>query len=219
MGLDTTAIKSLIGGVGADTVLECVGTGDSMRQAGQSTRPRGCVLMPHDLTLHGIKMLFSHVVLRGGTAPVRRFLLGADQARLDNTGHSREGLRSRPPAGAITALIEPRAHLALFLDTANLLHSTPRMVIRASRNRLDTTGPHPAARGPCGPLIRPWRTLRNPWNLRWLTGTCRRYPRDARSPAVGVSGVRPSLCFCSGRRGGPAEGCTGRAPLRGALPT
>lgn len=66
--------------MGADTVLECVETGDLMRQAGQSTRPRGCVGMPHDLTLHDTEMLFSHVALRGETALVRRLLLGADRA-------------------------------------------------------------------------------------------------------------------------------------------
>ncbi len=52
-------IKDLTKGVGADAVLECVGTQESMMQAIRST---------------GEEMFFSHVHLHGGPAPVRRFL-------------------------------------------------------------------------------------------------------------------------------------------------
>ncbi|WP_121715354.1 zinc-dependent alcohol dehydrogenase family protein [Streptomyces sp. E5N91] len=70
-------IKELTGGIGADSVLECVGTGESMRQALHSARPGGnvgFVGVPHDVAVDGQELFFSHVGLRGGPAPVRRYL-------------------------------------------------------------------------------------------------------------------------------------------------
>ena len=70
-------IKDLTDGVGADAVLECVGTGEAMLQALRSTRPGGVVGyvgVPHGVELPVGEMFFSHVGLRGGPAPVRRFL-------------------------------------------------------------------------------------------------------------------------------------------------
>ncbi|MFF3371374.1 zinc-dependent alcohol dehydrogenase family protein [Streptomyces sp. NPDC002680] len=70
-------IKELTGGIGADSVLECVGTQESMRQAVHATRPGGnvgFVGVPHDVAIDGQELFFSHVALRGGPAPVRRFL-------------------------------------------------------------------------------------------------------------------------------------------------
>jgi len=70
-------IKELTNGVGADSVLECVGTKQSMAQALHSTRPGGnvgFVGVPHDVTLDGQELFFSHVGLRGGPAPVRGYL-------------------------------------------------------------------------------------------------------------------------------------------------
>ena len=70
-------IKDLTKGVGADSVLECVGTQESMMQAIQSTRPGGYVSyvgVPHGVELDGQQLFFSHVHLHGGPAPVRRFL-------------------------------------------------------------------------------------------------------------------------------------------------
>jgi threonine dehydrogenase-like Zn-dependent dehydrogenase len=70
-------IKDLTGGIGADAVLECVGTAESMQQALRATRPGGnvgFVGVPHDVRLAGEELFFSHVGLRGGPAPVRRFL-------------------------------------------------------------------------------------------------------------------------------------------------
>ncbi|MBC2874266.1 MULTISPECIES: zinc-dependent alcohol dehydrogenase family protein [Streptomyces] len=70
-------IKGLTGGVGADAVLECVGTAESMRQAIRSTRPGGnaaFVGVPHGVQIDGRELFDSHVALRGGPAPVRRFL-------------------------------------------------------------------------------------------------------------------------------------------------
>src|SRR5207245_9549783 len=70
-------IKDLTKGVGADAVLECVGTQESMMQAIRSTRPGGYtsyVGVPHGVELQGEELFFSHVHLHCGPAPVRRFL-------------------------------------------------------------------------------------------------------------------------------------------------
>ena len=72
-----TRIKDLTKGIGADSVLECVGTQESMMQAIQSTRPGGhigYVGVPHGVSLHGEQLFYSHVHLHGGPAPVRRYL-------------------------------------------------------------------------------------------------------------------------------------------------
>jgi threonine dehydrogenase-like Zn-dependent dehydrogenase len=70
-------IKELTNDIGADAVLECVGTQESMMQAIRSTRPGGSVGyvgVPHGVELNGEKLFFTHVHLHGGPAPVRRFL-------------------------------------------------------------------------------------------------------------------------------------------------
>ena len=70
-------IKELTYGIGADAVLECVGTQKSMMQAISSTRPGGSVGyvgVPHGVELNGEGLFFTHVHLHGGPAPVRRFL-------------------------------------------------------------------------------------------------------------------------------------------------
>ncbi|HKT24527.1 MAG TPA: zinc-dependent alcohol dehydrogenase family protein [Terriglobales bacterium] len=72
-----TRIKELTKGIGADSVLECVGTQESMMQAIQSTRPGGhigYVGVPHGVSLDGEQLFYSHVHLHGGPAPVRRYL-------------------------------------------------------------------------------------------------------------------------------------------------
>ncbi|MDP5181601.1 zinc-binding dehydrogenase [Blastococcus sp. BMG 814] len=70
-------VRDLTEGVGADAVLECVGTDEAMGQAVRSTRAGGgvgFVGVPHGVSLTG-RQLFSTVVrLHGGPAPVRRFL-------------------------------------------------------------------------------------------------------------------------------------------------
>jgi threonine dehydrogenase-like Zn-dependent dehydrogenase len=64
-------------GIGADSVLECVGTQESMMQAIRSARRGGYVSyvgVPHGVELDGEELFFSHVHLHGGPAPVRRYL-------------------------------------------------------------------------------------------------------------------------------------------------
>jgi threonine dehydrogenase-like Zn-dependent dehydrogenase len=70
-------IKDLTNGIGADAVLECVGTQESIQQAIQSARKGGYVSyvgVPHGVELNGEKLFRAHVHLHGGLAPVRRFL-------------------------------------------------------------------------------------------------------------------------------------------------
>ena len=70
-------IKELTGGLGAHSVIEAVGTQESMMQAIRSTRPGGhvgYVGVAHGVELPGEELFFSHVHLHGGPAPVRRFL-------------------------------------------------------------------------------------------------------------------------------------------------
>jgi threonine dehydrogenase-like Zn-dependent dehydrogenase len=70
-------IMELTNGIGADSVLECVGTQESMMQAIESTRPGGAigyVGLPHGVTIDAQELFHTHVRLHGGPAPVRRFL-------------------------------------------------------------------------------------------------------------------------------------------------
>jgi threonine dehydrogenase-like Zn-dependent dehydrogenase len=70
-------IMELTKGVGADSVLECVGTQEAMMQAIHSARTGGSVGyvgVPHGVTLDGEELFFEHVHLMGGPAPVRRYL-------------------------------------------------------------------------------------------------------------------------------------------------
>ncbi|MEQ4500681.1 zinc-binding dehydrogenase, partial [Nocardioides kribbensis] len=70
-------VMEITGGVGADAVLECVGTDQAMRTAFTVARPGstvGFVGVPHGVELP-IRRMFSHNVgLAGGMAPVRRYL-------------------------------------------------------------------------------------------------------------------------------------------------
>jgi threonine dehydrogenase-like Zn-dependent dehydrogenase len=70
-------IKQLTGGLGAHSVVEAVGTQESMLQAIGATRPGGhvgYVGVAHGVELPGEELFFSQVHLHGGPAPVRRFL-------------------------------------------------------------------------------------------------------------------------------------------------
>jgi threonine dehydrogenase-like Zn-dependent dehydrogenase len=70
-------IKELTNGYGAHSVIEAVGTQESMMQSIRATRPGGhvgYVGVAHDVALPGDELFFSGVHLHGGPAPVRRFL-------------------------------------------------------------------------------------------------------------------------------------------------
>lgn len=70
-------ILELTDRVGADAVMECVGTETSMKQAIYAARPGGAigfVGVPHGVTIDGQELFFAQRQLLGGPAPVRRFL-------------------------------------------------------------------------------------------------------------------------------------------------
>ncbi len=70
-------VLELTDGIGADAVLECVGTQDSVVQALRSARPGGMVGwvgVPHVTELPQRHMFWRNVGLRGGPAPVRAYL-------------------------------------------------------------------------------------------------------------------------------------------------
>ena len=72
-----TAVRELTAGVGADAVLECVGTGEAMVTAVESARAGarvGYVGVPHGVELPIRTMFSNNVAVAGGIAPVRKYL-------------------------------------------------------------------------------------------------------------------------------------------------
>src|SRR5581483_3244318 len=116
-------IKEMTKGIGADSVLECVGTQESMMQAINSTRPGGYVSyvgVPHNIALDCEQVFFAHVHLHGGPAPVRRYLPKLIKLVLDgkiNPGkvfdltlpldRVAEGYRAMDERRAIKTLLQP----------------------------------------------------------------------------------------------------------------
>ena len=116
-------IKDLTKGIGADSVLECVGTQESMMQAIRCTRPGGYVGyvgVPHGVELKGEELFYSHVHLHGGPAPVRRYLPKLIDLVLNGTidpgkvfdlmlplAQVAEGYRAMDERRAIKALLQP----------------------------------------------------------------------------------------------------------------
>lgn len=109
-------IMELTDGIGADAVLECVGTGESMTQAFGCARPGatvGFVGVPHGVEVPIRDMFGRNVHLAGGVAPVRHYL---EQLRDDVlAGEIRPGrvfdltLPLAQVADAYTAMDERRA--------------------------------------------------------------------------------------------------------------
>jgi threonine dehydrogenase-like Zn-dependent dehydrogenase len=116
-------IKEMTGGYGARSVIEAVGTQESMMQAIRSARPGGhvgYVGVAHDVQVPGQELFYAEVHLHGGPAPVRRFLpdliaLIADRAIdpgkvFDLTlplDQAAEGYRAMDERRAIKALLLP----------------------------------------------------------------------------------------------------------------
>ncbi|MGN6090552.1 MAG: zinc-dependent alcohol dehydrogenase family protein [Actinomycetales bacterium] len=70
-------IRDLFDGIGADVVLECVGTNESMKQALDSTRPGGrvgYVGMPNGVELPVRQMFSNNIGVVGGVAPARHYI-------------------------------------------------------------------------------------------------------------------------------------------------
>lgn len=71
------ALMDLTNNVGADAVLECVGTKNANDTAFAITRPGGIVGrvgVPHDVHINAEDTFFRNVGMRGGPAPVREYL-------------------------------------------------------------------------------------------------------------------------------------------------
>ncbi|MDQ7911100.1 zinc-dependent alcohol dehydrogenase family protein [Phytohabitans sp. ZYX-F-186] len=118
-----TRIKDLTGGLGAHSVIEAVGTQESMMQAIRSTRPGGhvgYVGVAHGIQLPGEELFYSHVHLHGGPAPVRRFLPELVDLITNRTidpgkvfdltlplGQAADGYRAMDERRAIKALLRP----------------------------------------------------------------------------------------------------------------
>jgi threonine dehydrogenase-like Zn-dependent dehydrogenase len=73
----TEVVMAMTDGVGVDAALECVGTGQSMATAFAIARPGsivGAIGAPHDVVVPIETVIFRNVGLRGGVAPVRRYI-------------------------------------------------------------------------------------------------------------------------------------------------
>jgi threonine dehydrogenase-like Zn-dependent dehydrogenase len=73
----TEAVMELTDGVGADAILECVGTNQAMNTAFSIARPGsmvGYVGVPHGVELPLNEMFFRNKGLLGGSAPVRAYI-------------------------------------------------------------------------------------------------------------------------------------------------
>jgi threonine dehydrogenase-like Zn-dependent dehydrogenase len=71
------AIKEMTDGLGAHSVVEAVGTQESMNQALHAARPGGhvgFVGVAHGVAIDGMDLFWSLAHVHGGPAPVRRFL-------------------------------------------------------------------------------------------------------------------------------------------------
>ena len=71
------AVHQLTGGIGVDAALECVGTGQSMATAFAIARPGaivGYVGVPHGVEVPIQDLFFRNIGLRGGVAPVRKYI-------------------------------------------------------------------------------------------------------------------------------------------------
>jgi threonine dehydrogenase-like Zn-dependent dehydrogenase len=117
------AILELTGGVGADAVLECVGTNQSMETAFDIARPGsrvGFVGVPHGVELPVRRMFQKNIGLAGGMAPTRRYMPELLEKVLDGSiepgrvfdatvplDKVAEGYRAMDERRAVKVLVEP----------------------------------------------------------------------------------------------------------------
>jgi threonine dehydrogenase-like Zn-dependent dehydrogenase len=117
------AVLEITGGIGADSVLECVGTAQAMMTAFSIARPGstvGFVGAPHGVELPVRRMFGKNIGLAGGMAPTRRYLPelldlvlagGIDPGQVFDATMSldqvAEGYRAMDERRAIKVLIEP----------------------------------------------------------------------------------------------------------------
>ena len=88
--------RTLTKGVGADSVLECVGTQESMTQAIRCARPGamiGYVGVPHGVELDGQSLFFSQTGMLGRPRPGPPLPAASDRPGARAQDQSRQGLR------------------------------------------------------------------------------------------------------------------------------
>ncbi len=116
-------IAELTRGIGADAVLECVGTDDAVKTAFAIARPGatvGFVGVPHGVELPVRRMFQKNIGLAGGMAPVRRYLPDLLERVLSGAidpgkvfdltlpmSESPEGYRAMDERRAIKVLLQP----------------------------------------------------------------------------------------------------------------
>ncbi|MGH3302746.1 MAG: zinc-dependent alcohol dehydrogenase family protein [Streptosporangiaceae bacterium] len=154
-------IKDLTDGYGAHSVIEAVGTQESMMQAIRSTRPGGhvgYVGVSHGVQLPGQELFYAEVHLLGGPAPVRRFLpelIRLIENRQINPGKvfdltlpldkAAEGYQAMDERRAIKALLRPEQR-----NETRLSHNE----LRAAERR---SCPGRCGRRSCRPELAAWR--------------------------------------------------------------
>jgi threonine dehydrogenase-like Zn-dependent dehydrogenase len=123
-GADGVArVKEMTGGLGAHSVIEAVGTQESMMQAIRSARAGGhvgYVGVAHGVELPGQELFYSEIHLHGGPAPVRRFLPGLVDLIMQRAidpgqvfdlalplDQAAEGYRAMDERRAVKALLQP----------------------------------------------------------------------------------------------------------------
>ena len=73
----TNKVLELTAGIGVDAALECVGTGEAMETAFAIARVGsivGAVGVPHDVVVPMQTVIYKNIGLRGGIAPVRKYI-------------------------------------------------------------------------------------------------------------------------------------------------
>ncbi len=180
------AVKELTGGYGAHSVIEAVGTQESMMQAIRATRPGGhvgYVGVAHGVSLPGEELFFSGVHLHGGPAPVRRFLPDLIDRIWNRQINPGQGVRPHPAPRAGRAGLpgDGPAHRhqgpAHPLTMTRTTTSCPRRrSARPIKDRARHAGHCDQARHPGHPdqppnLLLPTPTRPNPEESRWTASS------------------------------------------------
>ena len=116
-------IKEMTNGLGAQSIIEAVGTQEAFMQAIKATRPgghMGFVGVNYEVHIPGMELFFAEIHMLGGPAPVRRFLpelIDLVWNRNINPGkvfdlnlpldHVADGYRAMDERRAIKAILQP----------------------------------------------------------------------------------------------------------------
>jgi threonine dehydrogenase-like Zn-dependent dehydrogenase len=166
-------IKELTGGLGAHSVVEAVGTQESMLQAIGATRPGGhvgYVGVAHGVELPVEGLFWSLVHLHGGPGPGAPLPARADRPDLDPADRPRQGLRPDPATGGGRRGLQSHGRTPIHQGTATPVDhrqgAAPRLGALALRERQPLSAyrgsrsdagakPHPGPVGQPGHPLRP----------------------------------------------------------------